>query len=272
MLTLIQWTKRNNWRYQRTMNNHRILIVGDSRVRHLQEVLDLTSLNLSYMVITLPGAKLSDIAIKTIAELSYCDLYHYELVILAGGINNVSKLVYGPTRHAVPRYRSSRDLVTSTLWEMEKAVGKIKSYFDVPVAMASLSGISLVNYSPQYHGKLYNMQPLVDSSIIALNNMVRGLNRRNGLRTPDLSSDVHRCSGHGGHYRTHYAYLYDGLHPSCLLRSKWADKIVSYCVQMFADLYYLHQDRAYAEWNPRWESSNASHYYQWGVSANYRDC
>lgn len=121
---------------------------------------------------------------------------------------------------------------------MEKAINKIKSYFDIPVAIASVAGIDLVNYSPQFYGKLFYMQPMIDESIIMLNNRIRGLNRMNGLRTPDLSSDVHRCSGNGGRYRTHYVHLYDGLHPGYHLRNKWADKIISYCARMFVNLHH----------------------------------
>lgn len=217
------------------MNNYKILIVGDSRVWHLQGMLDQTSLNLSFRVIMIPGARLDTLALKTLAELSYCDSYTYNLIILVGGINNLTKLIYRPTRHAMPRYISPTDLINTTLNEMEKAIRKIRFYFNIPVTMASLAGIDLVNYSPHYFGKLFRLQPLMDESIVILNNRIRGLNRMNGLRTPDLSSDVHRCSGHGGRYRTHYIHLYDGLHPGYHLRIRWTNKIISFCASLFAD-------------------------------------
>lgn len=212
------------------------------------------NLNLIFKVSVLPGAKLHDLAMKTITELSYCDLCHYQLVILAGGINNMSKLVYRPTRHAIPRYRSSESLVNYTLSELEKAVGKITSFFDIPVAVASLSGIDLVNYSPLYYGKLYTMQPQIDHAIVDLNRLIRGLNRRNGVRTPDLSSDVHRCSGNGGRYRTHYIHLFDGLHPGYPLRKRWTEKLISYCVRMSGDRYH-NQDRPDSDywWDPAYD-------------------
>lgn len=220
----------------RKMSNYKVLIVGDSRVRHLQGMLDQTSLNLSFRVIMMPGARLNTLALKTLTELSYCDLYTYNLIIIVGGVNNLTKLAYKPTRHAVPRFTSLHDLVNVTLLEMEKAIGKIKTYSDIPVALASVTGIDLVGYSPLYYGKLFRWQPLIDETIVMLNNRIRGLNRMNGLRTPDLSSDVHRCSGHGGRYRTHYIHLHDGLHPGYRLRFKWTDKIISFCAGLFGDL------------------------------------
>lgn len=231
------------------MNEYKILIIGDSRVRGLQGVLDRTSLNPSFRDIMAPGAKLGDLALKTIAELSYHDSCHYNLVILVGGINNLTKLSYKPTRHAIPRFKSCGNLIDYTRREMEKAISKIKRHFNIPVALASLSGINLVNHSPHYYAELFNLQPLIDESIVALNKLIRGINQMNGLRTPDLSSDVHRCSGRGGHYRTHYTQLYDGLHPGFPLRNRWADKIISYCGWTFMELSH-YQMRINTNWNP----------------------
>lgn len=241
------------------MGSYRILIVGDSRTRHLQDILDQTSLNLSFHVITLPGAKLNDLALKTIAELSYHDLNYYSLVILVGGINNLTKLVYRPTRHAIPRHKACCNLINFTLNEMGKAIERIKFYFATPVALASLTGIDLVNYSPQYYGKLFHMQPLIDEAITVLNKRIRGLNRTNGLKTPDLSSDIHRCSGKGGRYRTHYIHLYDGLHPGHHLRTKWAKKIFSYCAEMFTDLSHC-QERIDGDRDSSWIQYNTYYY------------
>lgn len=156
------------------MSEYKVLIIGDSRVQHLYDVLDMTSLNLSFRVITVSGAKLNELALKAIAEPSYYDPCHFNLVIFAGGINNLTKLSYRPTRHAILRFKTSWDLINLTRVEAEKAIDKIKSYFNIPVALASLTGINLVNYSPQYFSELFYMQPLVDSSVVALNKLIRG--------------------------------------------------------------------------------------------------
>lgn len=64
-------------------NNYHILIVGDSRVRGLASILSRTSLNLSFRVECLPGAKLERIMIKVLTCIAHKD--DYDLIFLTGG-------------------------------------------------------------------------------------------------------------------------------------------------------------------------------------------
>lgn len=218
---------------------YRVLIVGDSRVRQLCGPLNIATLNIEFHVKTVPGAKMDQIALKAMAELAYYDGYH--LVILVGGINNVSKLFWQPDRYAGPRYRSVDLLVNYTLREMGVAVQKVKAYTNIPVSLAAMAGMDLVKYSPWHYDRLYPLQPLIDQATVRINHQIRGINRSNLLFTPDLSSATNRCSGRGGRYRTHYVHLIDGLHPGLRLRRVWASNIIRYCAGLFPEVKH-HQE------------------------------
>lgn len=99
-----------------------ILIVGDSRTRNLEAKVNNASLKLRFTVITLPGANLKSIMLNTL-KLSYPNTY--QLIIIAGGINNLTRLLHNPSQHAVPRSGSVVDLVENTLSAMRIAVDNI---------------------------------------------------------------------------------------------------------------------------------------------------
>lgn len=214
---------------------YNILIVGDSRARFLQQALNQTTLNLHFEVHTLPGAKIAAIALKTLAELSYQNSFH--LVIIMGGINNITKLQHYPSKHAVPRYAQAQDLIEYTLVELKTAMDKIRAISEVPSSLATLAGIDLGVYSPTYHDLLRHFQPMLNSAIVEINKRIRGINRLTDNPTLDLAYPVHRCKGKSGQYRTQYSLLHDGLHPSEALLNKWAIKIQEFCVQ---NLPYVH--------------------------------
>lgn len=223
------------------MSHYKVLIVGDSRVRYLRERLTRTSLNIRFTVKSLPGADLRGITLKALIEISYDD---YHLIILAGGINNITRLFHRPSRHVVPRHYDPADLANITADEMRLALHRIQGITSTPVVMASLVGIRLVTYSPSYSDILYGLQPIIDMAINRLNCLIRGMNRLNNMMTVDLSSHVHRCVGRGGRYRTRYLHLYDGLHPGSRLLEIWAMRILNYCANVFPCLTPI-QDRIY---------------------------
>lgn len=144
----------------------------------------------------------------------------------------------------MPRFRSVNSLVNNTVDQMQNGVHQLQQITSVPISIASLVGARLVSYSPGYWRRLYRLQPLVDTAILQINNRIRGINRLNNLRTLDLSSQVHRCMGHGGRYRTRYVHLYDGLHPGAQLLDHWVSKIIGYCCVLFPNVGHV-QDRIY---------------------------
>lgn len=214
-----------------------ILIVGDSRTRGLEYSLNSTSLNLRFTVFTLPGASLNTIMLKALTSLSYSNTY--QLVLLIGGINNMTRLLYNPTRHAVPRFRSTVDLVEHTLSAMRITIDKISAITNMPVVLASLPGMDLAAYSPDYRDLLLPLQDSIDNAITEINLRIRGINRLNNLQTLNLAYPVHRCKGRNGRYRTQYSLLFDGLHPNTYLQARWVNAIIDYCAQVLPGVYHL---------------------------------
>lgn len=106
-------------------DQYKVLIVGDSRLRHIESHLNATSLNICFTVKMLPGARLTDIVLSAMASLSYTEVYH--LVLLIGGINDLSKLVYLPSKHALPRFGNHDDLVNRTLESFRQSMSKIRA-------------------------------------------------------------------------------------------------------------------------------------------------
>lgn len=219
------------------MSRYRVLIVGDSRTRHLEGFLNNTTLNIRYTVITVPGATLHKLATVTVNTLSQNFSYH--LIIIAGGINDLSMLRYIPSKHARPRFNSVETLVNHTVGQMRRCIDYVSDYLYMPVALAALSGMNLSQYSPQLHDFLYTYQPIVDRAIVEINHRVRGKNRMNSLRSPDLSSAVNRCIGNHGRYRTHYTYPFDGLHPGYMLRRILSQNIHTHCARIFPEITHI---------------------------------
>lgn len=177
------------------MNHHyKVLIVGDSRVRFLEDRLNNTTLNLHFMVKMLPGADMHRIALKAMTESPYAD---YHLIILIGSVNNPTRLVRRPVRHIIPRFCDAEDLVNYTLDKIRLAVNRLRRVTPTPMVVSSLTGIKLCRYSPFYSDMLYGFQPAIDGAINQINCLIRGVNRINYMQMLDLSSHVYRCVGGG---------------------------------------------------------------------------
>lgn len=216
---------------------YNILIVGDSRLRYLEPRLNATSLNLQFTVRVLPGARLSNIALSATAALSYAKVYH--LVIIAGGINDMSRLAYLPTKHALPRYGNFNDLVNHTLETLREGMHKIRSIADAPVILATLAGMDFSAYSPNYADLLHPLQKSFNKAVIEVNGQIRGINRLASLDTINLAYPIHRCKGKGGRYATQFSYLHDGLHPTEELLNKWVDAILTFCAEFFPSVVHV---------------------------------
>lgn len=213
-------------------NSYNILIIGDSRAKLLEHELNKSTFNFLFVVKVLPDAGLHRITLKALTSLSYDN--SYDMLILAGGINDLTKLAYLPTRHALPRSNSADDLAETALFEMRKSINKITKITSIPVVLATLPGMDLVRYSPDYSELLAPFQPALDEAITIINKQIRDINRLNGTFTLNLAYPIHRCKGKGGHYRNQYSLLLDGLHPGFVLREKWTNSIISYCSRIFS--------------------------------------
>lgn len=103
----------------------------------------------------------------------------------------------------------------------------VRVFTSAPIIICPIVGVDLMRYS-SHDWFSFKDQPILDCIVNKVNLQIRGINRLNGLTTPDLSSKVHHCSGHGGKYRSHYGHLWDGCHPSHHLREWWEQKIMEY--------------------------------------------
>lgn len=206
---------------------YNVLIVGDSRLRFIEPRLNAASPRIYFTVRMLPGARLSDIALAAMTALSYADEYH--LVLILGGINDLSKLVRLPTKHALPRYGNPDELINRTLDSFRLAMNKIRSITNVPVILSTVAGMDLATYSPDYATLLLPLQNNFNKALIEINKQIRGINRLADLNTINLAYPIHRCKGGGGRYTTQFGLLYDGLHPSEQLLNKWVDMIIEFC-------------------------------------------
>lgn len=149
----------------------------------------------------------------------------------------MTRLLYKPTRHAVPCHGSAELLVENTLAAMRTTIEKIRAITPMPVALATLPGIDLAVYSPEY--LLRSLQSSFDDPVREVNLRILGINRLNNLQPLNLAYPVHRCKGKHGKYRTQYTLLYDGLHPSPYLQDKWVGMIIDYCRLVLPGVYLI---------------------------------
>lgn len=99
------------------MSNYlHVLLVGDSRVRYLESILGRTLLNLVFRVECLPGAKLERIMMRVLACIAYYD--QYDLILLAGGINDLTRLKFNPCRHATLRCSNAAQMCNTFMLQL----------------------------------------------------------------------------------------------------------------------------------------------------------
>lgn len=209
---------------------YKILIVGDSRLRHLGRYLN-CSPNFDFEIRSMPGAKIEEIGMRAMANLSY--EINYDLVLFVGGIIDVTKIRYYPLRHATLRYANADNTCSMLMSQLYSVSHRISVVSDTPMVVATIPGMNLVNYTPEIWYRLLHFQPTLDRAMVEINRRIRGLNRSRNLPTLNLAYPVHRCAGRRGKYYLHYAFLHDGLHPGNLLLERWANMIVTYCVGHF---------------------------------------
>lgn len=218
-----------------TMYN--VLIVGDSRLRYLESELNNTSLNVRFTVLMLPGTGMAKIKTSATAKLSHSNYYHLTLII--GGINDMSRLAHFPTRHALPRFGNTDELINHTMESIRSSIQAIRLVASSPVIMSMLAGMDLAKYSPEYADLLRPLQKSFNNAVVQVNNQIRGINRLVELSTINLAYPVHRCKGGKGRYATQYSFLYDGLHPSEDLLNIWVHAIFDFCSLYLPNLTYV---------------------------------
>lgn len=216
---------------------HRVLIVGDSRIRGMGYYLNNTSLNLEFTVQCLPGARIEEIGVKIMTCLAYND--DFDLVLHIGGINDVTKLKFRPSRYATLRYSSGPKTCEEVMLRLYRVREKIANIYGIPMCIATIPGMNLINYSPMMWYRVLPLQETLDLSMFEINRRIRGLNRRYGHSTLNVAYPVHRCGGRGGRYHSHYGWLVDGLHPKQSLMERWANDITNFCAGNLSNVQHL---------------------------------
>lgn len=165
-------------------------------MRNLERRLNNTILKYRFFVKCLPGAKLDRIMLTAMANLSYYD--DISMVILLGGINNITQVKRTPQWHATLRYQNREEICDVLMQEYYRVTDRIMAISNVPVVVATLPGMNLATYAPMLERRLTPLQPILDGAIVEINRRIRGLNRIRNLNTPDLAYPVHRCVGRRG--------------------------------------------------------------------------
>lgn len=220
-------------------HSHKILIVGDSRLRNLSFLLNSTSLNFFFEVICLPGARIEEIGLKIMTSISYND--SFDMVLLIGGINDITRLKFRPSRHATLRYSTSSETCDKIMARLYETRDKLANILDIPVYIATIPGMNLISYSPSIWYRLLPLQGILDTAMFEINRRIRGLNRKYEQRTLNLAYPIHRCAGKGGRYYSHYSWLIDGLHPNHQLKQKWANEIISFCARNLRGVFHVQE-------------------------------
>lgn len=213
--------------------HYKVLIVGDSRLRYIESELNNTSLNVRFTVKMIPGARMASIKTSAKSILAHTNSYHLTLII--GGINDMSRLAYLPTKHALPRFGNTDELVTRTMDAIRSSIEDIRSVSTSPVIMSTIAGMDFAKYSPDYADLLCPLQQNFNKAVVQINNQIRGINRLADLTTVNLAYPVHRCNGRG-RYATQYLLLHDGLHPSEDLLNIWVHSIIEFCADYLPNL------------------------------------
>lgn len=208
-------------------------------MRNFESFFESLFLNMNFTIRCIPGARIQDLGLCIRASISY--QITYDLVILIGGINDVTRISYRPERHATLRYLSKRRTCDWVMSQLRELLNRSRLIANIPVVIATLPGMSLINYSPRVWFRVIDLQSTLDSAIVEINRQIRGLNRMNGFLTPNLAYPVHRCVGSRGRYYAHYAFLTDGLHPGDNLKRRWAQRIIEYCANFFRYVHHVQE-------------------------------
>lgn len=198
------------------------MLVGDSRVRHLDLDLNGLDADFAYICKCLPGA-----GIKRVIQ-SAMDLIKknntFSLIIIFAGINDITQLVRKPLKYVRSRFLTSEDTIDHLHQCLSDGLNTIKAATQIPVVFCPIIGINLPIYSPENSRAIYQ-QPIVEQSVQRVNQFIYSLNVGNHVPTPHIESTIHKCKGKSRRSINHYDKLRDGCHPDPITRAAWASII-----------------------------------------------
>lgn len=204
----------------------RVICVGDSRLRHIQLLLNNNHRNIQFVCFVFPGATLGRLAYETRIILSYAVEDYYDYIAIAGGICDLTIFQKNPTRWIMPAYPTVASLVDNFERLFSLCKTTIGFFAKCPVIFATVSGIHLNWYANSASPDLSCKQPTLDTAIPLINVIIKESARLNALPVLDLAKYIHHSKGKGGVYRTRYSKFHDGCHPNADTRKLWAEEIL----------------------------------------------
>lgn len=200
----------------------RILCVGDSRLAHLQNLLNNNHRNLTFFCFVFPGATLGRLAYELRIILSLTKDKYYDYIAIFGGICDLTVFHKRPNRSIGLAYTSVEQLTVNFERLFSLCNATVRLFTDMPIFYATIYGIHLERYASVDESIVSGayQQGELNTAVPLMNSMIKSSNAWRGLPTLDVASFIHHSKGHGGTYRTKYGKLHDGCHPddpTCLL-------------------------------------------------------
>ena len=166
----------------------------------------------------------ANISTLTNELLEFPDLHTFDLVLFNAGVNNLSiRSCRGLVSHI---FQTVQDLVDTVGAEMKHA-HKTLLHRTNRLLMSLITGLDVDRYNAHKgrHSNSVDLQTVLNEAITPLNRFIQDLNISCDLLAPWTSSVVHRSNR--THFIHKYGLMYDGLHPTDNLATKWAERILS---------------------------------------------
>lgn len=204
----------------------RVLCIGDSRLRHIQILLNDNHRDIRYYCFVYQGATLGKLAYELRVILSLVDDSYYDLVVIVGGICDLTRYQKSPTRWISLVYPTIEGIVDNFERLYSLCRETINLFTHVPILFSTVSGVHMNRYIGSNSTSLYYEQPNLDTAIPLINKIIKESSRIRGLPTIDLAQYIHHSRGKRGSYRTRYCRLVDGCHPDEVTQHLWATEIL----------------------------------------------
>ena len=210
----------------------------DSRGRHMDNVLryyeGLSRQNIRIKLIFVPGANIVSLTQVAVQELRS---YQYDMVLLMGGVNDLTRKLRGGT--VQPVFQEVDTLVDTLYDRFEWSRWQLGRWCR-KVAIGRLVGLDINRYNQRYQRRngsgglvtdYSHAQGVIDEAMIYLNKAISSLNTDSDVLAPWTLDTVHYQLMQ--RYITKYFKLKDGLHLTNTLRARWAYKIVKAVCQNY---------------------------------------
>lgn len=207
------------------MSDYPVLIVADSRGRHLETELQFELTNFNFQLVWVKGLRFCNTA-QNISPLVH--RYKPKLIYLLNGICDVTYVRTRNPRMVAMRdpcpmnttmnYLAAADQLHSELYSMSSKIGH-----QIMVIFSTQTGVNLSHYNGYPEELISPEQSAMNQAMAMINRRIFAMNKSMGIVTPYLSSAVHMRNK--GKFRFASNKLADGCHPTRQLCQAWAQKM-----------------------------------------------